>query len=118
MKFFVDAPISFKVVEFLRDLGHEAFHAIELGMEQASDDDIAEYGAREGMVILTTDLGFSDLLVHRGEVSPGVMIIRLRYPTREKVIERLHQTLTSIPKEEFLGAITIIEENRVRVRRL
>ena len=42
MRFLADAGISPKTVEFLNQLGHEATHVRELGMQRATDREIID----------------------------------------------------------------------------
>ena len=52
----VDMPVSPRTAEFLRILGHEVVHVVELNMAQASDSEIIERAKAEDMTILTEDL--------------------------------------------------------------
>jgi len=56
MKFLADMGISLRSVAFLRDLGVEAVHLHELGLERLPDAEIVTKARREGYVVLTHDL--------------------------------------------------------------
>ena len=42
MRFLADAGISRKTVEFLKQIGHEATHVRDLGMQRATDREIID----------------------------------------------------------------------------
>ncbi len=78
MKFLSDMGISPKAVMFLRSLGHEAVHLHELHLDRMTDSEIMTKARNEGMVILTHDLDFSDLVASSGSSLPSVVVFRLR----------------------------------------
>ncbi len=67
MKFFVDAHLPPRLVRWLQAAGHDAVHASELpGGLATSDRDIWALASREGMVILSKDADFVDMVALRG----------------------------------------------------
>ena len=68
------SPVS---VAFLRDLGFEAAHLHELGLDRLPDSEIVEKARRERYVVLTHDLGFGELLARSGAELPTVVIFPL-----------------------------------------
>ena len=62
MRFFVDMPLSPGLAGWLVDQGHEAVHALEIGLERASDASILELARKEDRVIVTADLDYPRLL--------------------------------------------------------
>lgn len=63
MKFLLDMPVSFKLLEVLCAYRHEGVHAHQIGMDRASDRELLDTARRENRVIITADLDFPRLLV-------------------------------------------------------
>jgi predicted nuclease of predicted toxin-antitoxin system len=78
MKFLADMGISPHSVTFLRELGVEAVHLHALGLDRLPDAEIVKMARREGYVVLTHDLGFSELVALSGAELPSVVIFRLQ----------------------------------------
>lgn len=68
MKFLADMGISPRTVGVLHDLGYEAVHLHDIGLDRLSDVDILAKALREDYVILTHDLDFSELLAPSGSL--------------------------------------------------
>jgi len=60
MKFLADMGISPRTVEFLRDLGHDAVHLHELGLERLPDSQVLRKARNEKRILLTHDLDFAE----------------------------------------------------------
>lgn len=85
MKFLADMGISPGSVRFLRELGHDAVHLHEQGLNNLTDSDILEKARREQYVLLTHDLDFGAPLAASGAKIPSVIIFRLRNMCPESV---------------------------------
>ena len=62
MKFLADMGISPKTVSFLQNLGYQAAHLHQEGLDRLSDSEILEKARLNGSILLTHDLDFGDLL--------------------------------------------------------
>ena len=62
MKFLSDMGISPKTMVFLRNLGYEAVHLHEQGLNRLPDSEILKKAVLEGYIILTHDLDFGELV--------------------------------------------------------
>ncbi len=69
-------------------------------------------------VILTHDLDFGHLLAFSGDTVPSVIIFRLRDCHPVQLFARLSAVLPAIDEPLREGAITILEDAAVRIRRL
>lgn len=118
MKFLADMGISPVTVEFLRGLGHEAAHLHEEGLDRLLDPSILEKARCEGRVLLTSDLGFGDLLAHSGAGLPSVVIFRLTNMRPESVNAHLGVLLTRFGTDLERGAIVSVTDRRIRLRQL
>ena len=81
MRFLADMGISVRTVGALNELGHDAVHAREIGLSRATDTTILERARSEGQVVLTVDLDFGQLLAASSQITPSVVIFRMRDQT-------------------------------------
>ena len=72
MKFLLDMPLSPALGAWLRDQGHDATHATELGLNRAPDVDILAHAKREGRTIISADLDYPRLLALAGATNPSL----------------------------------------------
>ena len=82
------------------------------------DGDIFLKAATESRILLTFDLDFGEILALSGERKVSVVLFRLHNTRTPHVIERLNLALAQSKMILETGAILVIEENRVRTRRL
>ncbi len=118
MKFLADMGISPRSVAFLRELGIEAVHLHELGLNRLPDAEIVEKARSEGYVVLTHDLDFGELLALSGAEIPSVVIFRLQNMRPSNVNRYLQILITEHRTALDEGAIFSVSEGRIRVRKL
>ncbi|MFA0784857.1 DUF5615 family PIN-like protein [Fervidibacter sacchari] len=112
----IDMPRSLK--QLLESVGHQCRHTGEIGLEQASDWVVLEEAAREGEVILPHDLDYGRPLAFSGASKPSVVIVRPSRPTPRNIFERLTAVWLMIERPLMDGAIVVLEDATIRIRRL
>lgn len=70
------------------------------------------------MVILSADLDFGNILAYAQSNKPSVIIFRLLDPSPEHVNSLLLSNLPNIKDDLIIGSIVIIEDFKIRVRKL
>nr|BAL54210.1 hypothetical conserved protein [uncultured Acetothermia bacterium]BAL58431.1 hypothetical conserved protein [Candidatus Acetothermum autotrophicum] len=118
MKFLADMGISLDTVMWLRNLGHDAVHLHEQGLDRLPDPEILIKARNEQRVLLTHDLDFGYLLAISGTQLPSVVIFRLADMRPRSVNYYLERVLQHHQDELTTGAIVIVTEGRTRVRML
>jgi predicted nuclease of predicted toxin-antitoxin system len=118
MRFLADMGISPKTVSFLQDLGYQATHLHQEGLDRLSDSEILEKARREGRILLTHDLDFGDLLAASKAKFPSVVIFRLRNMRPERLNLHLHSILSQHAKGLEHGVIVKVAEGGIRIRNL
>jgi predicted nuclease of predicted toxin-antitoxin system len=68
-------------------------------------------------MMLTQDLDFSDVRQFAPGTHPGVVLIRLRDPSRRQLTERLRQVLSAHAIESWARCFVVITDRKLRVRR-
>ena len=118
MKFLADMGISPRTVDFLRDHGYKAVHLHELAQDHLPDKAILSYALREGYVILTHDLDFTELIAVSGAQLPSIITFRLRDMRPVNVNRHVQAILDQHIETLERGAAVTVTEQRIRVRPL
>lgn len=114
----LDANLPPSLVGRLAATGVVAVHAGELGLGDASDDTIVAHSRARGDVLVTHDLDFSRILAATGEVTPSVIVLRLRRPSPTALANGITAALTRASDDLRSGAIVTVEDSAIRVRML
>ncbi len=70
------------------------------------------------MVVITADLDYPRILALTQEEGPGVILFRGGNYSGEQTILLLGRVLELIPVDELVGSIIVVEQQRIRRRRL
>jgi len=93
-------------------------HVRERQMQSAPDSEIFDLAARENSVLISADTDFGTLLALREEIKPSVILLRLGPKKPANQLQVLLANLSVIEELALHGSIIVIQENRIRVRRL
>lgn len=119
MKFLVDQNRSPALAESLRDAGHDAVHTMELGLERAEDDELLLRAREEQRVVISGDTDFGALLALANATSPSVILFRSRHRrSADDQATLILAHLNDVEGDLIAGAIVVITDDRIRVRRL
>ncbi len=118
MKFLADMGISPGTVAFLRDLGYEAIHLHEEGLDRLDDARILAKARQEERILLTHDLDFSELVAASGAQLPSVIVFRLRNMRPDNVNRYMQRIVELHARVLEKGAIVSVTEGRIRIRPL
>lgn len=119
MNFVVDANLSPRLAEFLRDAGHDAVHVRDIGMRAASDDEIIDYAISTDRIVISHDTDFGTLLAYRELSKPSFILIRSSDPVDVDDQARLVvANLDAMSDDLEAGAIAVFARGRLRIRRL
>jgi len=119
MRFLVDQCLSGRVAEVLAAEGHEAIHVRVLGMQRATDTEVLELARREHRVLISADTDFSTILAQQSASRPSV--VAFRRGTGRRPLQQAALLLANLPQiADALdeGSIVVLEEARLRIRRL
>ena len=118
MKLLLDMNLPRSLGNLLEAAGQSCRHAGNIGLSRASDSAILRVAREAGEVVVTHDLDFGQLLAFTGDSHPSVIIFRLRTTQVQRLADRF---ITALPEVEAAlqdGALVILEEAGLRVRRL
>ena len=108
MKVFVDENIPLMTVDELREQGFDVIDIRGTDDQGISDEEIWQKVQKEKCLLITTDKGF---LNYREESHHGILIIRLKQPTRIKIHKRVMQALKKYSEKEWPGLIVVMRDS-------
>ena len=119
MRLLLDANLSPRLVESLSAAGFDAAHVADLDLVTATDDEIFDQAAEQGLVVVTADSDFGALLAMRRATSPSV--VHLRHVAELVAEEHLRLLVANLPQiadDLNRGAIVSLSPTRLAVRDL
>jgi predicted nuclease of predicted toxin-antitoxin system len=103
----------------LRDAGHDAVYTLELGSEHAEDDELLALADEQRRVVVSGDTDFGALLALTRSRSPSEILFRARsLPRAEDQSAIILGYLDDVIEDLDHGAVVVISDDRIRVRRL
>ena len=118
MKFLVDMPLSPQLAAWLRDQGHDAIHASEVGLHRTSDVDMIARAKFERRTIVTADLDYPHLLAIAQATEPSLILFRDGNWSDADIVARMAQALASLTEADIARSIIVVERDRLRKRPL
>jgi predicted nuclease of predicted toxin-antitoxin system len=117
MRFLLNMNVPRELGTRLTTEGHEFRHVGDIGMARANDIAIVQKARRNGEVIVTHDLEYGRILYFDAEARCSVVIFRVRNTLTENLFSRLMSSWMEIEKPLAEGAIVVLEDAALRVRR-
>ena len=116
MRRLLDMNLPQSLARSLRSAGHDAVHARELGLRDASDYEVFARAIQEARTVVTCDLDFGDIVRLAAERGTGVVLLRLRSAGISHMSQRLVSALAETEQPLASGALVLVEDARVRIR--
>ena len=117
MKIKLDENLPRRLAPRLASLGHDVQTPHEEGLAGASDLAIWEAAQREGRFLITQDLDFSDARRFVPGTHRGVLLVRLREPSRLALIERVERLFRGEQVGQWERCYVVAPDRKVRVRK-
>jgi predicted nuclease of predicted toxin-antitoxin system len=117
VKFLANMGISPKTVILLRSLGHDAVRLNEVGLDQAEDSNVIAHAAEQTQIILTFDLDYPMLLALAPERRASSIVFRTTIAEGSWINARLAACLPLVENDLREGAIVVVEDDRIRIRK-
>ena len=118
MRFLLNMNLSRELGRLLETQGHTWRHVRDADLAEAADSAIVEIAKANGEVILTHDLDYGHLLAFSGDDRPSVIIFRRRNVLPSALFDALMTIWEEIEPALEAGALVLLEDASVRIRRL
>ena len=114
MKLIADENMDRKIVEFLRQQGHDVLWMVELA-PSTPDIDILKLAQPEARIIITRDNDFGELIFLRKLFAAGIILLRILPPSPDDLVAIFREFW---PKLESLapGNFVVVTQDKIRFR--
>lgn len=116
MKIKIDENLPADLAMPLTELGHDVETVLGEGLGGRDDDTVSAAAQGESRFLITQDMGLADLRRMIGGKNPGVLLVRLRDPSRSALIQRVGWLFEHESVESWKGALVVATDRKVRVR--
>lgn len=118
MRFLLDECVSARLTVLLVDAGHDCVHVQDRALLGAVDEDVMAAAVAESRVLVSMDTDFGELLATSNASLPSVVLFRRIGRTAEEQAAVLLLNLADIADDIEAGAIAVITNSQIRLRRL
>ena len=115
MKFLLDQSADFRLIPYLRELGHDVTAISRNYPPGLPDEDVLTVAREEARVLIVADRDFRELIFHQALAHAGVMFFRLPGATLHTKIAHLNTVLEEHTDELERGAFVVVTPGRIRV---
>lgn len=116
MRFLLDQDVYAVTARFLVDARHEVVLVAQIGLEQASDEEILRTAQEQNRILVTRDRDYGNLVFVRA-IGTGVIYLRVLPSTVNAVHNELVRILQTYSEVELAGAFVVVEPDRHRFRK-
>jgi len=117
MKAKLDENLPLQIASQLRKLGHDVHTTQQENLSGCDDSLLWAEAQREGRTLITQDLDFSDSRRFAPGTHYGVVLVRLRSPSRLRLLDRLEEVFRCEAVDEWAGCFVVVTDYKIRVRR-
>src|SRR5687767_1633306 len=114
MKFVADENIDLPIIARLRKDGHDVYAVIEMSAG-ILDEEVLKQANQQGVVLLTGDKDFGELVYRDRRYTCGIVLIRLSGLTMIGKIEIVADVINK-HGSELENAFTVISQRNLRIR--
>lgn len=116
MRFKTDENLPEEVAAALRDAGWDALSVVEQQLAGKVDPQIARACREESRVIVTLDLGFSDIRSYPPNDYAGVIVLRPATQAKPFVMAIVHRLIMALRERPINHELWIVDDRRIRIR--
>jgi predicted nuclease of predicted toxin-antitoxin system len=116
MKFLIDQDVYATATKFLIDAGHDVIVVAQMGLAQASDEEILRVAQAENRILITRDRDYGNLVFVRA-IATGVIYLRVLPKTVNAVHNELAGVIENHSEVELKGEFVVVEPDGHRFRK-
>lgn len=117
MKVKLDENITAAAKALIAQHGHEVDTVVDEGLTGATDSVVIEACRSDQRMLVTFDVGFGDVRVYPPGSHHGVVLLRLADQRPDITLDVLRRFLAEYALDDLDGALVVVSDDRVRIRR-
>jgi predicted nuclease of predicted toxin-antitoxin system len=114
MKFVADENIDLPIIARLRSDGHQVYAVVETSAG-ISDDEVLKQANQRGVILLTGDKDFGELVYRDKRYTCGILLIRLAGLSNKEKAEIVANVIKD-HASELENAFTVVSHHNLRIR--
>ena len=115
MKIKLDENLPLRLATVLNDLGHDVHTTREEGLSGRADHEIWRVAQRESRFLITQDLDFSDSRKFAPGSHCGILLVRLRSPSRRALLELVTVLFQTEDVSQWERCFVVATERKLRL---
>lgn len=116
MRFKIDENLPEDYAEMLAAAGHDAVTAVAQGLKGQDDPVLLAVCEQEGRILVTLDLGFSDVRTYPPQRLPGMIVVRAQRQDKAHLLNVFQRAVAMMGTKPLEHRLWIVEETRIRIR--
>ena len=117
-RFLIDEDMPRSLAAALVTAGHQVLEVRDAGLRGRADDEVFARAQADGRVLITSDLGFSNVLRYPPGSHAGIVVVRVPNEMPVAAVVRVAvAVLGGLEDVDLVGSLVIVEQRRVRIRR-
>ena len=115
MKIKLDENLPLRLANLLKELGHDVQTVHGERLTGHGDREIWEAVQKESRFLITQDMDFSDSRQFAPGSHHGILLLRLRSPSRTALLMRIEEIFQEESIREWAGCFVVATERKIRV---
>lgn len=117
MKIKLDENLPGRLVAALANLGHDVDTVVFERLAGQHDHAVWQAAQGANRFLITQDLDFSDIRRYTPGTHRGLLLVRLRFPGRTALFDRIQSLFAAEDVSEWTGCLIVATERKLRIRR-
>jgi predicted nuclease of predicted toxin-antitoxin system len=117
MRLLLDQDVYAVTARFLVDAGYDVVLVAQIGLSQASDEEILRTAQEQNRILITRDRDYGNLVFVRA-MGSGVIYLRILPTTVNNVHNELIRVMETYAEVELVGAFVVVEPDGHRFRKV
>ncbi len=113
----LDENLPTRLVDALASLGHDVDTVYVEGLTSRPDAEVWDAAQAAGRFLITQDLDFSDMRRFQPGTHPGILLVRLRNPSRNALFLKVKNLFETEAADTWSGCFVVATERKLRIKR-
>ena len=102
----------------LQTLGHDADTVQAEGLVGRPDEVLLAVAQKNHRLLISQDVGLGDVRTLDPRQELGVILIRLRDPGRNRLVDRIREVFQRHHIDQWKNSVVVVTERKIRIRKL